>query len=115
MSNFYYKILSILLFSFYSFDSVSQKIYSSQYEYQADLKVFIVDHEYQSDLKVFKVEKDYQSKGNIGLWFFTDKSYISDKKIYFVDYEYQADLNIFFVKYSYQVGWKNKEKMYLLL
>ena len=70
---------------------------------------------YQADLKVFKVEHEYQTKGNIGLWFFTDKSYKSDKKIYFVDYEYQADLKIYMVKYGYQAGWKNKEKIYLLL
>ena len=70
MNSIYYIIVLVLLFTFYSFDSFSQKIYSSQYEYQADLKVFVVDYEYQSDLKVFKVEKDYQSKGNIGLWFF---------------------------------------------
>ena len=117
MSKIHYNIVFILsfLFSFYSFDSISQKIYSTQYEYQADLKVFVVDHEYQADLKVFKVEKEYQSKGNIGLWFFSDRSYISDKKIFFVDYAYQADLNIFIVKYSYKAGWKNKKKMYLLL
>ena len=99
----------------FSFTGYSQKIYSSQYEYQADVKVFVVDYMYQADLKVFKVEHEYQTKGNIGLWFFIDNSYKSDKKIYFVDYEYQADLKIYMVKYGYQAGWKNKEKIYLLL
>ncbi len=104
-----------IIFIFFSFSGYSQKIYSSQYEYQADVKVFVVDEMYQADLKVFKVKHEYQTKGNIGLWFFTDNSYESDKKIYFVDYEYQADLKIYMVKYSYQAGWKNKEKIYLLL
>ena len=36
--------------------SNAQKIFSVDYESQADIKVFVVDYESQADLKVFKVK-----------------------------------------------------------
>ena len=33
----------------------AQKVFSVQYESQADVKVFVVDYESQADLKVYKV------------------------------------------------------------
>ena len=92
----------------------SQKIFTTEYLSQSDIKVFLVDYESQSDLKVFKVEYQSQSKGNEGLWYFVKYPYQSDKKIYFVDYESQSDLKIFFVKYKSQSGWRNNSKKHLL-
>ncbi|MGB2434491.1 MAG: DUF6150 family protein [Flavobacteriaceae bacterium] len=48
----------------------SQKIFTTDYQSQSDIKVFVVDYESQSDLKVFKVDYQSQSKGNEGLWYF---------------------------------------------
>ncbi len=107
------KILYVLLFIFPSI-ILSQKIYSTDYSSQSDIKVFVVDYESQSDLKVFKVDYQSQSKGNEGLWFYVKYSSQSDKKIYFVDYESQSDLKIFYVKYKSQAGWKKKSKKHLL-
>ena len=42
------------------FIGYSQKIFTTDYTSQSDIKVFVVDYESQSDLKVFKV--DYQSQ-----------------------------------------------------
>ena len=39
----------------------AQKIYSVDYENQADVKVFVVDYENQSDLKVYKVNYENQA------------------------------------------------------
>ena len=64
---FFYILFVLHLFSF------SQKIYTTDYQSQSDLKVFKVD--YQS-----------QSKGNEGLWYFVKYPSQSDKKIYFVDW-----------------------------
>ena len=36
----------------------AQKIFSVQYESQADVKVFVVDYESQADLLVYKVDYD---------------------------------------------------------
>ena len=68
------KFLFILILVFSVLSSKSQKVYSVDYSSQADVKVFVVDYMYQADLKVFKVAHEYQTKGNIGLWFFTDNS-----------------------------------------
>ncbi len=89
------------------------KVFSVQYDYQADVKVYVVDYDYQADLKVFKSDYDYQANGD-GIWYFTSSDYQADKKIFFTDYDYQADLKIFFVEYDYQAGWNNKSKMHLL-
>lgn len=54
---------------FFIFPSIlfSQKIFSTDYPSQSDIKIFVVDYESQSDLKVFKVDYQSQSKGNEGL------------------------------------------------
>ena len=92
----------------------SQKIFTTDYQSQSDIKVFVVDYESQSDLKVFKVDYQSQSKGNEGLWYFVKHSSQSDKKIFFVDYPSQSDLKIYFVKYKSQSGWRNNSKKHLL-
>ena len=54
--------------------SYSQKVFSTDYASQSDIKVFVVDYESQADLKVFKVDYQSQAKGNEGLWYFVDYS-----------------------------------------
>ena len=72
----------------------AQKIYSVEYENQADVKVFVVSYENQADLKVYKVKYENQAGDNDGKWFFTQYANQAKKKIYFVKYENQADLKI---------------------
>lgn len=67
---------------------MAQKIYSVDYENQADVKVYVVEYENQADLKVYKVDYENQARGNEGKW-------------YFVDYENQA-------------GWEKRSKIHLL-
>lgn len=50
----------------------AQKVYSVEYENQADVKVFVVKYENQADLKVFKVKYTNQAGQNDGKWFFTE-------------------------------------------
>ena len=86
-----YSIKNIVLFiGLFFIPSIvfSQKIFTTDYQSQADIKVFVVDYESQSDLKVFKVDYQSQSKGNEGLWYF--------------------------VKYNSQSGWRNNSKKHLL-
>ena len=57
---FIFILLVLPLFSF------SQKIFTTDYPSQSDIKVFVVDYESQSDLNVFRVDYPSQSKGNEG-------------------------------------------------
>ena len=86
--NFKMKYLFLIL----PFIGFSQKIFTTDYPSQSDIKVFVVDYESQSDLKVFKVDYQSQSTENKGLWYFVKYPSQSDKKIYFVKYEFQADM-----------------------
>ena len=106
-------ILSILLL-FITLKNYSQKVFSTEYSNQSDIKVYVVDYENQSDLKVFKVDYPNQVDGNKGLWYFVDYKNQSDKKIYFVEHSNQSDLKIFFVTYKNQSGWRDKSKQHLL-
>jgi Family of unknown function (DUF6150) len=81
--------------------SNAQKIFSVDYESQADVKVFVVDYESQADLKVFKVKYESQAVSNEGKWFF-------------VKYASQAKKKIYFVKYESQSGWRNSSKKSLM-
>ena len=40
----------------------AQKIYSVNYDYQADVKVYVVNYDYQADLKIYFVDYDYQAR-----------------------------------------------------
>lgn len=84
-------------------DANAQKVYSVNYEYQADVKVYVVKNEYQAD-----------ARENKGIWYFTKYSYQADKKVYFTDYEYRADLKVYFTDQQYRAGWKNAQKRHLM-
>lgn len=75
-------IIIALLSIIYVQTASAQKVYSTDRQYQADVKVFVVDHEYQADLIVYKTDKDYRAKKseNKGIWFFTLKSIKQIKK-----------------------------------
>lgn len=92
----------------------AQKVFSTQYASQAELKVFVCRYESQADLKVYKVQYGSQAEGNEGRWFFTQYGSQAQKKIYFTDTESSADLKIFFVKYSSSAGWRNNAKKHLM-
>lgn len=106
-------LLFTLLFMFTK-HSFSQKVYSVDYQNQADIKVFVVKYENQADLKVFKVKYENLAGMNDGKWFFTQYANQAKKKIFFVDYENQADLKIYFVQYENLAGWRNASKKSLL-
>ena len=53
-----------------SYSAKCQKVFSVDYESQADVKVFVVNYESQADLKVFKVDYESQVGQNDGRWFF---------------------------------------------
>ena len=60
-------ILFILLSPLFT---IAQKVFSVDYENQADVKVFVVKYENQADLTVFKVKYENQAGDNDGKWFF---------------------------------------------
>lgn len=99
---------------FFVLSSKAQKVFSVNYQNQADIKVFVVKYENQADLKVYQVNYSNQAGENNGRWFFTNYENQANKKIFFVDYENQADLKIFFVAYQNQAGWRNSSKRHLL-
>jgi hypothetical protein len=69
-----YKILTMLILLTGFAIVNAQKVYSVQYENQADIKVFVVKYENQADLKVFKVKYENQAGKNDGKWFFTGQN-----------------------------------------
>ena len=106
----------IVLFSLFTMKSYSQKVYSVDYENQADVKVYVVQYENQADLKVFKESYSNQATQNHGRWFFVNYSNQADKKIYFVKYEHKkmAHLNnSFFFYYSITFTFFKKVKLIL--
>ena len=92
----------------------AQKVFSVNYESQADVKLFVTQYESQADLLVFVEEYESRANGNEGRWFFESYESRADKKVFFVEYESQADLKIFFVQYESRAGWRNREKMHLM-
>ena len=105
--------LTITFISFLPATSFAQLVYSTQYKYDADVKVYVTQYKYEADLIVYKCNYKYEVEGNKGLWYFTDYQYDAKKKIYFTDYKYDADIKVYFTSYKYEAGWVNKSKQHL--
>jgi hypothetical protein len=59
------------IFLIISINSVNaQKVFTVEYENQADVKVFVVKYENQADINIFKVKYENQAGDNDGKWFF---------------------------------------------
>lgn len=56
------QIFFILSFAFMAQVATAQKVYSANYQNQADIKIFVVDYVNQADLKVFKVDYSNQAQ-----------------------------------------------------
>ena len=77
-------------------------------------KVFSCNNRYDADLLVFKVSNAYDADGNKGLWYFCKNKYDAKKIVWFAENKYDADLLVCFVENKYDAGWREKEKMLLL-
>ncbi|NCO56350.1 MAG: hypothetical protein GW876_13255, partial [Bacteroidetes bacterium] len=69
-----------LLFSFaicmlFSVNTFSQKVFSCDSKYDADVKVFVANSKYDADLVVYKASSQYDAGDNDGVWFFCDSKY----------------------------------------
>jgi len=107
------KLLTFILIVL-TYSGVSQSIFTCEYKYQSDITVKVVNYKHEADLLVYRSTVDYNTKGNKGVWYFTDTKYTSDISVQFVKYKYQADLTIYYVRHSYEAGWRNKNKKYLI-
>ena len=111
------KILLFLLFTILGYAlAMSQKIYSTNVESRADVKVFVEKYESRADLVVFrtKVASRAKKEDNKGIWFFEDVESRADKTIFFEDVESRADLKIYFTDVESRAGWRNPSKKYLM-
>lgn len=90
-------IFSILFFLTSSF-AWGQKIFVTQYEYQADVIVHFVNQHYQANMIAEVVRYPYQTGFYNGRahWCFVQYEHQADVKIFITPYEYQADWLVFF-------------------
>jgi hypothetical protein len=87
-------IIFSILFVFISNFIWGQRIFVTQYEYQADVVVHVVNNRYQANMIVEVVSQSYQIGTHNGR-----------TRWYFVQYAYQADIKIFFTNYPYRASW----------
>ena len=59
----------------------AQKVYSTQYASDAQVKVFVCDYASDADLVVYKAQYSSDAGDNNGVWFFTDYASDAKKKI----------------------------------
>lgn len=87
-------IIFSILFALISNFVWSQKVFITQYEYQADVIVQFVNQRYQANMVVEMVQCPYQAG------FYNAKAHWC-----FVQYAYQADIKIFITDYAYRANW----------
>lgn len=112
MKNLFFLLFSIFLLL--SATSKAQVVFSTQYKYEADVKVFVSNYKYEADLIVFKTDHKYEADKNEGIWFFTEHKYEAKKSVFFTDYKYEADIVVFFTNHKYEAGWQSKQKIHVM-
>ncbi len=93
----------------------AQKVYVTEYNSHADIKVFVSKSPGNADLFVYKTDRADSAGENNGVWFFSEEKDKTFKKIYFVNYPSRADLIIHFVDDKSLAGWKNEAKKYVIV
>lgn len=92
----------------------AQKIYITDYNSHADVKVFITKDLDEADLVIFKVDNQDAIGENEGLWFFCEEKKCADKVVYYVKFPTRAEMTVYFTYDRSLAGWKNKNKKYLV-
>ena len=94
----------------------SQKIYSVDSKYRADVVVYVVDSQTKADLVVYKTKHRYVAKAeeNEGIWYIAPSAYQADKKVYFTDRPSEADFKVYFTDSKYRAGWRDSSKKPLM-
>ena len=82
---------------------LAQKIFVTQYEYQADVIVCVVDQRYQANMVVKVVDQPYKvgHLNGVAHWNFVQYEYQADIKIFFTDYPYKANWLVYFTRNSW--------------
>ncbi|WP_207798994.1 DUF6150 family protein [Taibaiella soli] len=98
------------------FSSPGQKIYSTTYKGDADVKVYVTKWKSEADLVVYKAKysSEVDARDNNGIWFFTEYKGEAKKTIYFTEWKSDADLIIYFTEWKSEAGWQNKKRQALL-
>ena len=112
------KFLRIAFFSSFLFAAIhtleAQKVYITEYNSHADVKVFITKNYEEADLVIFKVRDEDAIGENEGLWFFCEEKKCADKIIYYVKFPKRAEMTVFFTYERSLAGWKNESKKFLM-
>ncbi len=91
----------------------AQKIYSTNYKSEADVKVYVTEYRSEADIIVYKTKYSSEATDNKGIWYFTQYKSEAKKKIYFTEYRSEADIKVYFTDYKSEAGWKDKSKQHL--
>ena len=91
----------------------AQKIYSTNYKSEADVKVYVTEYRSEADIIVYKTKYSSEATDNKGIWYFTQYKSEAKKKIYFTEYRSEADVKVYFTEYKSEAGWKDKSKQHL--
>lgn len=109
--------LSVLIFVLALFllpDLQAQKVYSTDYKSEADVKVYVSRYKSEADLYVYKTTYKSEVRNNDGFWYFTDYKSEADKKIYFTSYKSEADIVVYFTDYKSEAGWRKSSKKHIM-
>ena len=94
-------ILLFCIFTLLSQAAFAQKVYSTTYPYEADVKVYVCKQKWESNSCIYITDKTWEVDTNI--WKFVDNKWEADIKIHFVKNKWQADNLIYFVDNKWQV------------
>lgn len=89
------------------------KMFKTDIESDADLKVCVVDVRSDADLVIYETTSQWEATEST-IWCYTDIRSDADKVICFVDGKWNADLSVFKTDVQSDAGWNDSSKSGLL-
>jgi len=89
------------------------RLYRTDIESEADLKVYVTDIRSEADLVVYETGNEWEATES-RFWCYTDIASEADRKVFFTDSQWNADLTVFRTDVQSDAQWQNTGKQELL-
>lgn len=86
------------------------KLFKTDIESEADLKVYVTEIRSEADLVVYETENHWDAAGSQKIWSYTETKLEADRVVYFTESPWDAHLKIYLTEISTEAGWLNSTK-----
>lgn len=94
---------------FYFTPLLSQVVYVTDWESEADKKVYVTEWKGEADLVVYKTDTKSEAEDHEGYWYTTEWKSEAKWKIFFTEWKSDADIVIYYTEWPSEAGWRTEK------